>query len=117
MRLLAIFTSSILIATLPAVAGASKDTVRENEAGMLKGVVVENEVGGSPVVGVVVTADGANPQITKGGGVFKLVFPDKKPGDTVQIVVRKTDYVVVNDVQLEQVLPARPGDKILKILV
>jgi tetratricopeptide (TPR) repeat protein len=49
---------------------------------------------------------GANP--TESGdndGRFVLQFPDKQPGETVQIMVGRPGYVVINDVQLRSVLP------------
>jgi hypothetical protein len=38
-------------------------------------------------------------------GKFTLEFPQRRIGDTVRIIVKKEGYVVVNDVQLETVLP------------
>ena len=37
-----------------------------------------------------------------------LEFPHRRIGDTVRIIVKEEGYVVVNDVQLETVLPATP---------
>ena len=50
-------------------------------------------------------------------GQFTLIFPTKKPGETVLVSVSKADYVVVNDIQLEQSLPADPDVKLLVILI
>jgi tetratricopeptide (TPR) repeat protein len=72
----------------------------------LKGVILANEVGGSPIADVPVVADGANPTVSESLGRFTLEFPQKSPGDTVRVIVKKEGYVVVNDVQLETVLPA-----------
>ncbi|HEV3037831.1 MAG TPA: tetratricopeptide repeat protein [Candidatus Angelobacter sp.] len=105
MRLAAVVTFLVFIVTLPAGAGE------------LKGIVFENEVGGRPVSGVAITSPGANPATTDTGGQFKLIFPNKKPGNTVQIVVEKTGYVVVNDIQLEQTLAANPDEKLMRILI
>ena len=50
------------------------------QGSLLKGVVILNEVGGAPVVGVSVSADGANDTATVAGGKFQLLFPGKKRG-------------------------------------
>ena len=86
-------------------------------AAVLKGVVVENEVGGPPAPGVQITSTGANPTKTGDDGQFTLAFPQMKPGDPVRLTVAKGGYAVVNDVQLEQALPANPDAKPLLILL
>jgi tetratricopeptide (TPR) repeat protein len=86
-------------------------------AAVLKGVVVENEVGGPPAPDVQITSTGANPTKTGYDGQFTLAFPQMKPGDAVRLAVAKAGYVVVNDVQLEQALPANPDAKPLLILI
>lgn len=86
-------------------------------AGELKGIVFENEVGGHPVAGVVISSPGANRTLTDGDGQFSLVFPQKKSGDTIHVTVKKAGYVVVNDLQLEQTLPTSSDEKLLKILI
>jgi tetratricopeptide (TPR) repeat protein len=86
-------------------------------AGVLKGVVRENELGGPVAANVAVSAPGANPTKTDQYGEFTLSFPSKKSGGTVLISITKPDYVVVNDIQLEQVLPADPDAKLLVILI
>jgi len=86
-------------------------------AGVLKGVVKENELGGSTVANVAISAPGANPTKTDQYGEFMLNFPSKKAGETVLLSVSKTGYVVVNDIQLEQVLPAEPRANPLVILI
>jgi hypothetical protein len=105
MRLLTAIASLALLAASPA------------DAAVLKGVVVENEVGGPPAPNVEVTSTGANPKETRNDGQFTLDFPDKKPGAVVHVFVSKVGYVVVNDVQLEQMLPANADVKPLVILV
>ena len=86
-------------------------------AAVLKGVVVENEVSGPPAPGVQITSTGANPTKTGDDGQFTLAFPQMKPGDPVRLAAAKAGYVVVNDVQLEQALPANPDAKPLLILI
>jgi tetratricopeptide (TPR) repeat protein len=84
---------------------------------VLKGVVLENEVGGPPAPNVQVTSAGANPANTGTDGQFRLAFPQMKPGDAVRLVAAKAGYVVVNDVQMEQALPANPDARPLLILI
>jgi len=85
----------LLLASLP-VDGAT-----------LKGVTLANELSGSPIDNVEVDAtSGTNHTESDSSGKFNLEFPQRRAGDTVRIVVKKEGYVVVNDVQLETVLPA-----------
>jgi tetratricopeptide (TPR) repeat protein len=86
-------------------------------AGVLKGVVKENELAGSTMANVAISAPGANPTMSGQYGEFTLNFPHKKPGETVLLSITKSDFVVVNDIQLEQVLPADPDAKLLVILI
>ena len=83
----------------------------------LKGVVLLNQVGGSPVGGVQVVADGANPTVSDSTGRFALGFPSRKPGDTVRLIVVREGWVVVNDLQLERELPSDPDRRPLEILI
>ena len=86
-------------------------------ASVLKGVVKENELGGSPMANVEISAPGANATKTGPDGQFILSFPEMKPGETVLVSVNKAGYVVVNDIQLEQSLPADPKAKLLVIFI
>jgi hypothetical protein len=92
MRLATVVTFLILVAALPA------------DAGEIKGVVYENEIGGRPMAGVEISSPGANPTTTGADGQFRLVFPDMKPGDEVSVFVNKPGYVVVNEIQVETVI-------------
>src|SRR5439155_848712 len=58
-----------------------------------------------------------NTNNTDANGKFTFSFPNKKPGDTVRLIVRKEGYVVVNDIQLEWILPADPDERPLIILL
>src|SRR4030095_16006654 len=46
-----------------------------------------------------------------------FTFPNRKPGDTVRLIVHKVGYVVVNDIQLELTLPADPDERPAIILL
>jgi len=89
------------------------------QAAKLKGIVrVNEELVGLPVPDVEISAvDGANPTKSKTNGTFTLEFPNKQPGDMVEIVVQKPGYVVVNDVQLHRRLLPRDSAETLTILI
>lgn len=81
------------------------------------GVVLENQIGGSPVKNVSITALGANQTTTGNDGQFSLRFAKHLPGEDVNIIVSRSGWVVVNDIQLERSLPANAARSPLKILI
>jgi tetratricopeptide (TPR) repeat protein len=88
------------------------------ETATLKGIVLNNEIGGPPMSNVeVTTAVGANPTVSDSAGRFSLDFPQKSPGDWVRIVVNRPGYVVVNDIQMELALPADSDSRPVSILL
>ena len=87
------------------------------EAATLKGVILANELSGPPIADIGIVADGANPDTSEDFGRFTLEFPQKKPGDRAELIVKQEGYVVVNDVQLQLTLPAKAEDKILTIIL
>jgi tetratricopeptide (TPR) repeat protein len=87
------------------------------QAGTLKGVILANEAGGSPVPKVQVSAVGASLTETGEGGGFRLQFPSIQPGEVVEVTVNKPGYTVVNDVQLRVVLPKNPDAEPLILLL
>lgn len=87
------------------------------ESGTLKGVVLANELGGRPAPHVEISAIGANPTQTGNDGIFVLTFPNKLPGDAVQIQVSKPGYAVVNFFQLRTYLPRNSDSEPLNILI
>src|SRR2546423_4739495 len=86
-------------------------------ATVLRGVVLSNELGGPPMGNIEVSALVGNTNNTDANGKFTFSFPNKKPGDTVRLMVRKEGYVVVNDIQLELTLPADPEERPAIILL
>jgi len=90
---------------------------RVQGAALLRGVVLANEVGGSPMANVEVSAIGGNPNNTGVDGQFTFKFPNKNPGDTIFLTVRKEEYVVVNDIQLELTLPANADERLVTLLL
>lgn len=106
------YARALIILALVAVAS------KVQMATVLRGVVLANELGGSPMGNVEVSAVGGNPNKTGADGQFTFKFPNKNPGDTVFLTVNKKGYAVVNDVQLELVtLPANPDERVVKILL
>jgi hypothetical protein len=87
------------------------------DAATLKGVIRANEMRGEPMPNVPIDADGANPTTSDSFGKFTLEFPQKNPGDPVEVIVKKEGYVAVNDVQLQLILPAKAGDKVLTVIM
>src|ERR1700756_2247473 len=87
------------------------------DAATLKGVIRVNEVTGQPMENIEVIADGANPATSESFGRFTLNFPQKSPGDPVEVIVKKEGYVAVNEVQLQLILPAKADDKALTIIL
>ena len=93
-------------------------TLTAEGAATLKGLLIRNEIGGAPVAGAAVGADGANPTTSTQLGAFTLDFPNRKPGERVKLTVAKDGMVVVNWVQLDALLPADPGGaNILTLIV
>src|SRR5215469_18802949 len=85
-------------------------------AATLKGVILANELSGSPMENVGVNAvSGTNLTASDLSGKFTLEFPQKRVGDTVRIIVRKEGYLVVNDIQLQLALPADADAAVLTI--
>jgi hypothetical protein len=84
---------------------------------VLRGVVLLNEEGGSPMGNVEVDAIGGNPNNTGVDGQFKFKFPNKNPGDTVRLSPHKEGYRVVNWVQLDVTLPSNPDERPLLIYI
>lgn len=83
----------------------------------LKGVVLANEIGGPPVVGVKVTAVGVAPTESEENGTFTLHFPGKRPGETIQLIVNRPGYQVLNWFDLKVTLPKDPDTQTLTLLI
>lgn len=77
------------------------------EGGELQGVVRFEKEKGCLLPDVVVSASGAETQISDGEGRFTLRFPSQQPGDVVEISVQKAGYVVVHSILLQGVLSGK----------
>lgn len=87
------------------------------QGAVLKGTVILNEVGGAPVVGVNISASGANDTTTVAGGKFTLRFPNMKSGEPVEVRVSRPGYVVVNWIQQNLNLPDESNREELTLIV
>ncbi len=75
-------------------------------AATVKGVILKNEMGGPGIEKVEVSAiEGCNPALSHSDGKFVLNFPNKQPGEKVQLIVRRLGMVVVNYHELRLTLP------------
>jgi|SRR5882724_1300943 len=94
MRLNALFACLLLAVSNPL--GAT--TVR--------GVIRANEMGGPGIPNVQVSAlEGASPTVSLSDGTFVLEFPNKQPGEKVQLLVQNQGMMVVNSFELGFTLP------------
>ena len=94
--------------------------VAEAEA-LLKGRITYQNTGAS-VKSIQVLARGASPTITKtesdASGIFRLVFPDHSPGDTVILDISTRIYELVNHTrELVVVLPSDPDSYFIRLVV
>lgn len=78
---------------------------------ILRGVVYLNETSGRTLPGVRVTSAGSNGDVTDSDGRFRLVFPDRKPGQHIRLVITLEGHELVNDLQADVVtLPAQADE-------
>jgi hypothetical protein len=92
--------------------------VQPLRAATLRGLILANELGSAPLSNVEISAvTDANASVTDDQGRFHLEFATRLPGDMVQVVVRKSGYVVVNDFQLRLALPRDPDAEPVTLLV
>lgn len=91
--------------------------------GIIQGTVSFLNSGSRPAAGVKISAFGANDCFTSDAGMFRLEFPNKKPGDKVKIIIGSSDKTgiaieLVNDKVLDQIrVPSRPDDDLVEIIV
>lgn len=91
----------------------------------LKGIVLYQNSGNTPAIGVSITAFGASPKTiySSSDGTFIFKFYDRVPGDKVTIIVGETDnqkkkIEVINVKEIESgIIPSDPDANPLKIIV
>src|SRR5437016_4740111 len=83
----------------------------------LRGRVLLNELGGTPLANVQLTAPGATPHASSNAGWFELTFLTKGPGEQVSLSAQREGYQVVHYIMLEQVLPIDPDSRPVDILM
>lgn len=90
---------------------------------ILQGTVLYLNSGASPAVGVKICAAGANACFTTVSGSFYLEFPDKKPGEIVQLTIGGQDksgalLELVNAKELSQVrIPQNADEDFVEVIV
>ena len=93
--------------------------VAQSRAATIKGTIVLDEVGGQPManVQIVDSARSGGPWASGSDGGFTLDYPERHPGQRVQLLVNKEGYVVVNELQLDLAIPADPDARPLQIIL
>lgn len=84
---------------------------------VLHGLVVVNQQNGAPLLGVQVTTQGANPNLTRNDGRFQFRYPHRSPGDAAQIAAQKAGYAVVNSYDLNVTLRSQNNPSPLTIIM
>jgi|GEM_PF-2439341 len=70
----------------------------------LRGLVKLKSSGSKPLVDVQVSAFGANPAYTNNLGQFELIFPNKKVGDAVTLIIQKPGFELINEREISKVV-------------
>lgn len=70
----------------------------------LRGLVKLQSSGSKPLVGVEVSAFGANPAYTNSQGQFELVFPNKRAGDAVTLIIQKQGFELINERETSKIV-------------
>ncbi|HEY2294404.1 MAG TPA: tetratricopeptide repeat protein [Thermoanaerobaculia bacterium] len=84
----------------------------------VRGVIIAKELGGPGIANVRVSGVGcASPTRSFADGTFVLEFPNKQPGDKVQLIVDMPGMVVVNRSELRFNLPKEPSNDPLIFLL
>jgi len=78
----------------------------------LKGLITLYDSNGRPVKQVVIDAEGANRTTTNDVGKFELDFPNKQPGEKVELVVIKTGLDVVDVKECSPYLRKNPDEPV-----
>lgn len=70
----------------------------------LRGLVKLKSSGSKPLVGVQISAFGANAAYTNELGQFELIFPNKEVGDAVTLIIQKTGFELINEREISKVV-------------
>lgn len=85
---------------------------------VIQGIVTKNQIDGSPISGVQISAFGANAQRSNQFGQFELSFANKQAGDRIKFNLVLKDMEVVNPEVLDPViLPKDPSLQILPVIL
>jgi len=79
---------------------------------VLRGLVTIQNSGFKPLINAQVKSEGATAQTTNSHGIFKLIYSNKIPGNSVQIEVQKNGYEVVNSRDLSTKISTNEYDTV-----
>lgn len=83
----------------------------------LRGLVKLQSSGSKPLVGVEVSAFGANPAYTNSQGQFELIFPNKRAGDAVTLIIQKHGFELINERETSKVVLRNDVDDPITIVM
>ncbi len=83
----------------------------------LRGLVKLQSSGSKPLVGVEISAFGANPVYTNSQGQFELVFPNKRAGDAVSLIIQKQGFELINEREISKVVLRNDADDPVTIVM
>jgi tetratricopeptide (TPR) repeat protein len=81
------------------------------------GSITEQSSGHKPIANVRVKSAFANPVYSGNDGKYVLTFQELEPGENVIIEVQKDGWEVVNDKELQTLIPENASAKLLKIIL
>lgn len=84
---------------------------------VLRGLVKLQSSGSKPLVGVEISAFGANPTYTNQQGQFELVFPNKRAGDAVTLMIQKQGFELINEREISKVVLRNDSDDPVTIVM
>ena len=84
---------------------------------ILRGVVKLQSSGSQPIENVEISAFGSNTVYSNSSGMFQMEFPSKGPGSTVNLLVNKAGYEVINEKEIERCIIRSNPDELLIIVM
>lgn len=84
---------------------------------VLRGLVKLQSSGSKPLTGVEVSAFGANSAYTNNQGQFELIFPNKRAGDAVSLIIQKRGFELINEREISKVVLRNDADDPVTIVM
>ena len=89
----------------------------QSQNNILRGFVKLQSSGSKPLSDVKISTFGAGSVHSKSNGQFELIFPNKKPGASLSLIVDKEGYELINDKAVENcVLKENPDDFLIIVM-